>query len=130
VRSFATASSSGTIPLSGWSALAVAMIRPGTLGTDGGTKTSCSTPTGMTRILAGSTPKSVTMSSKEFSLTVMRLGIRRTTRPCMARKPYQRLLESFLRSGLAARSSFRSTVIGWCTLAMTGIPARCMRSMP
>ena len=63
VRSLATASSSGTMPLSGTSALAVATIRPATRGSVGGTNTSCSTPTGTTRIRAGSTPKSRTMSS-------------------------------------------------------------------
>jgi hypothetical protein len=101
----ATASSSGTSPLSGTSALAVATIRPGTRGAIGGRKTSVSTPTGTTVIRSAGTPKSRTMSVALFSDTVSSAGSRRTTRVCMRRNEYQRCVVIRLRRvGAAARS--------------------------
>ncbi len=130
VRSLATASSSGTRPLSGTSALAVATIRPGTRGSAGGPKTAGSTPTGTTVSRSGGTRKSRTMSTRLFWLTVRIAGSRRTTRPCMLRNEYQRSVLSFFNRRAAARSCRRSSVIGWCSVASTRKPARWSSSSP
>ena len=130
VRSFANASSSTDTPLIGMSALAVATMRPDTLGLVGGRKTS-STPSGMTWIISGSTPKSLTMS---FSLEVDTVKMRpqaRATRPCIFKKPYQRRNDNRLRKlGAASKSILLSKVIGWWMLVISGIPDRLMSSIP
>ena len=131
VRSLATASSSGTRPLSGTSALAVATMRPGTRGTAGGTKTSVSTPTGTTVSRSAATRKSRRMSSSEERETVSTAGSARSTRPCIRRKEYQRCFDSRSTTvRAAARSWRRSTVIGWWQVAMTWWPAACRASSP
>ncbi len=84
------------MPFIGMSALAIATIRPGTRGTDGGVKTA-STPIGMTVIRAGSTPKSVTTSRAEVSEGHSTCGTARATLPCIRRKPYHRRSVSRLR---------------------------------
>ena len=89
VRSLANASSRVAMPFIGASALAMARMRPGTRGCVGGTKPS-STPSRMTCIRAGSTPKSVAMSRREASDGVRILRACRATLPCIRRKPYQR----------------------------------------
>ena len=129
VRSLAKASSSVAIPFIGASALAIARMRPGTRGTVGGTKPS-STPSRITCIRAGSTPKSVEMSRLEVSDGVMMKRIERATRPCIRRKPYHRLRVN-LRHGLRvwAMSMRRSKVIGWCRVVISGICCS-MSSMP
>ena len=132
VRTFATASSSGTRPFMGTSALAVVMIRPGTRAMRGrGRKWVWSTPTGTTVIRSSRTPSCSAMSRLDDSETVMIRGSLRTTRICMRRNPNQRRSVS-LRMGEVAwdSSRSRSTVIGWCTVATTGKPSSSRPRMP
>ncbi len=130
VRSFANASSSVAMPLTATSALAIAMIRPGTRGVVGGWNRR-STPSGMTCIRAGSTPKSVAVSRFDASDGVRIRRAARATLPCMRRKPYQRRSVSLRHGvGASARSMRRSKVIGWCTEVMSGSPFRSMSSIP
>ncbi len=118
------------MPFIGMSALAIATIRPGTRGTDGGVKTA-STPIGMTVIRAGSTPKSVTTSRAELSEGHSTWGTARATLPCIRRKPYHRRSVSRLRQvGASARSTRRSNVIGWWIVVTSGSPARATSRMP
>ena len=91
VRTLATASSSGTRPFMGTSALAVVMMRPRTRATSGtGRKRRVSTPTGTTLRRSGSTPICATTSAADDDDTVMTRGSRAATCFCMPRKPYQR----------------------------------------
>src|SRR5436189_31820 len=113
VRTFATASSSGTRPLSGTSALAVATTRPAIRdASSGGANDSLSTPFGMTRSRRGSTSNSDTMSSYAAEETVAIAGSRRTTRPCIRVNPYQRRSENERCHEAAANSNRRSMVTG------------------
>ena len=75
---------------------------PGTRGLVGGTKPS-STPSRITCIRAGSTPKSVAMSRAEVSDGVRILRALRATLPCIRRKPYQRRSVSLLAPGRRRR---------------------------
>ena len=118
------------MPFIGASALAMARIRPGTLGAVGGRKPS-STPSRITRVRAGSTPKSRTTSRREASEGVITSGIRRATRACIRTKPYQRRIAQRRRRVVACASSIRrSKVIGWWIVATTGSPARSTSSRP
>lgn len=131
VRSFATASSRLATPLSGASALATHTMRPGTRSAVGGAKTSVSTPSGIVRSRPSGISKAVRMSSSEDFETVSRVGMRRATRACMRRNPYQRRRVSLrCNVGALARSSSRSRVIGWWIVATSGRPASAMRSRP
>lgn len=130
VRSRATACSRVRTPLSGVSALAMAMIRPGWRGPEPGLNSSVFTPSGTTCSCSGETPKSEMMSAADDDETVNRSGMWRATSCCMAKNPYQRRTNGFRHHRAAARSSTRSRVIGWCTVATTGSPAPAMLSRP
>lgn len=66
------------------------------------------------------TLKSRWMSARLDSLTV-RIGFSRgATRLCMRTKPYQRRIDSCLRSGAAFSSMRRSTLMGWWMVPTTG----------
>ena len=124
VRNLAKDSSRVAMPFSGESADAIATMRPGTRSPAYGAKTSGWTPNGMTSMRSGSTPNSRAMSTAELCDTVTMCLSPRATLPCIRRKPYQRRRESFLRRvGAAARSSFRSMVMGWWMLATRGRPS-------
>ncbi len=131
-RSFATASSSGTRPFIGTSALAVVMMRPGTRCTCGiGRKLSWSTPTGTMCSRSAGTPICATMSRREFSLTVTSRGICFATFICISRNAYQRRSVARFHGDVAcSMSRSRSTVIGWCSVATTGQPSSIIPSRP
>ncbi len=100
--------------MSGTSALAVVISRPGTRAMWGsGRKSPVSTPTGTTDIRSRSTPIWAAMSPAEDSETVSTLGMRCATRFCMRTKAYQRRTLICRRQPSAWLSSrARSTVIG------------------
>ncbi len=129
VRSFANASSRVAMPFIGMSALAIATIRPGTRGAGG--ENTWSTPSGITWMRAGSTPKSATTSRAELSDGHSTCEDARATLPCIRRKPYQRRSDRRCFQLVAlARSTRRSKVIGWWIVVTTGRPARSMSSTP
>ncbi len=132
VRSLATASSRGTRPFMGTSLLEVTMIRPGTGVTSSkGRNTVWSTPTGTTVIRSGATSIWATMSWREFCDTVTTAGSARATRTCMPRKPNHRLVVKRCQGFVVCeRASWRSTVIGWCSVVSSGHPSETMPSMP
>ncbi len=130
VRSFATASNRCRTPFSGTSALATATMRPGVRGASGGRNRSVSTPSGTVVIRSADTRKSSAMSSADARETVISSGIRRATLACIRTKPYHRRIAGRRHQGAAARSATRSRVIGWCTVATSGIPARRTDSRP
>ncbi len=57
-------------------------------------------------------------------------GSRRATRPCILVKAYQRRSVTRLKPLAAARSSARSTWIGWWMVAIVGSPSLGSRSRP
>ena len=132
VRTLASASSSGTRPLNGTSALAVVMIRPGTRAISGrGRKWVWSTPIGHDLELVGAEPICSTMSRLDDADTVTIRGIWRATCICMPRNPYQRRSVSRRRQLSAwSRSRARSTVIGWWQVASSGHPSAITPSRP
>ncbi len=109
------ARSSVVTPFIGESALATATMRPGTRGAGRGWNSRVSTPSGMTRTLSGSVPKSLQMSRLEDSETV-RIGpfrlTRCATRPCIRTNAYHRRLDSRERPRAACSSIRRSTLTG------------------
>ncbi len=118
------------MPFIGASALAIAMIRPCTRGAVGGTKPS-STPSRITCMRAGSTPKSFAMSRLEVSDGVRILRALRATRPCIRRKPYQRLSVNFRHGFFVCEMSMRrSKVIGWWIVVTSGSPISSISSIP
>ncbi len=131
-RIFASASSRCDRPFIGTSALAVVMSRPGTRATCGiGRKISSSAPIGTTVIRSAGTPIWAAMSRRLDSDTVTMRGMLRATSVCIPRKPYQRRSASRRRNDEAcARSSSRSTVIGWWIVAETGQPSDIMPTTP
>ena len=62
------------------------------------------------------------MSVAEDDETVNNSGMLRATRSCIFKKPYHRRTDGLRHQRAAARSTTRSRVIGWCTVATTGIP--------
>ena len=71
---------------------------------------------------------SVWMSWIEFSLTTTMRGIREATRPCILTNEYQRPTEHRLRRfGAWSISSWRSLVIGWCSVTIVGISCSSLR---
>ena len=65
---------------------------------------------------------SVWMSAMLFSLTTTMRGIRWATRPCILTNEYHRpMLRRLPRVLVAAISSARSRVIGWCSVTTVGI---------
>ena len=109
----------------GTSLLEVTMIRPGTGVTSSrGRKTVWSTPTGTTVIRSGATPICAAMSVREFCETVTTAGRARATRTCMPRKPNQRRVVKRCHGFVVWDSaSWRSTVIGWCSVVSSGHPS-------
>ena len=128
-RSRATACSRWLTPLSGTSALAIAMIRLRTR-SPAGLNSSVSTPSGTTCSWSGETPKSSAMSAADVDDTVSSSGIRRATCFCISAKPYHRRTSGFRHHFAAATSSTRSRVIGWWTVATTGRPVAAIVSSP
>ena len=108
--------------MSGASALAVVITRPGTRGRCGsGLKKAVSTPLGTTAIRSRGIPISVLIASLDAPETVSRRGRRLVTRFCIRTKPYQRRSERRRRRlGAAASSVRRSIAMGWWTVARTG----------
>ena len=88
-RSRATACSRWLTPLSGTSALAIAMMRLRTRFSRG-RNSSVSTPSGTTCSWSGPTPKSSAMSAADVDETVSSSGIWRATCFCISAKPYHR----------------------------------------
>ena len=132
VRSLAAASSRGTSPFIGTSDDDVTMIRPGTGSTSAwGRKTVWSTPTGTTVIRWMSTPIWSAMSTFDDSDTVTTRGRARATLTCIRRKPNQRRWVNCCQ-GLVAwlSASWRSTVIGWCSVVSSGQPSSIIPRMP
>jgi len=70
------------------------------------------------------------LSKGDDDETVNRSGIWRATCSCMVENPYQRCTSGFRHQRAAATSSTRSRVMGWCTVATTGIPEPAMVSSP
>ena len=62
------------------------------------------------------------MSVADVDETVSSSGIWRATCFCISAKPYQRRTSGLRHHRAAATSSTRSRVIGWCTVATTGMP--------
>ncbi len=106
------------------------MMRPGTRGSDDGANMSVSTPSGTTWSWSGCTPKSVVMSVAEDDETVSNSGMLRATRSCIPKKPYHLRTDGLRHQRAAARSTSRSRVIGWCTVATTGRPVAAILSRP
>ncbi len=108
------------------------MIRPGTGSTSAfGRKTVWSTPTGTTVILVGSTPICAAMSAFDDSDTVTTRGRARATRTCMRRNPNHRHWVKYCHGFDAWLSaSWRSTVIGWCSVVSMGQPSSIIPRMP
>ena len=133
VDSLATACSRVEVPFIAESALATAMIRPGTRAASRGRNTRVSTPSGMTRTRSGGTLKSRQMSRWDEADTVISgpdRARRRATRACIRTNPYQRRRDSRSRRPRAARSIRRSTLIGWWMLATSGSAGRLRPSRP
>ena len=82
------------------------------------------------RICAGSRPKSCTESAAEAPATARTIGMRRVTRACIGTKLYHRRTESLRRHVAAARSTLRSRLIGWWTVAASGTPRRSSDNRP
>lgn len=124
VRSFASASTRWTRPLSGTSALEVVTIRPGTSGTDGsGENSPVSAPMCTTCTRSSRTPRWSTISWRELPETVSTDGSRRETRFCIRVKPYQRRTDARrFHPCAASSSSCRSTVMGWWIVVTSGAP--------
>ena len=121
------------MPFIAESALATAMIRPGTRAASRGRNTRVSTPSGMTRTRSGGTLKSRQMSRWDEADTVISgpdRARRRATRACIRTNPYQRRRENRSSGPRAARSMRRSTLIGWWMLATSGSPSRPRPSSP
>ena len=70
------------------------------------------------------------MSVADDDDTVSRSGIWRATCFCILQNPYHLCTNGFRHHRAAARSSDRSRVMGWCTVATTGSPASAMVSRP
>ncbi len=131
VASLATARSSVGSPFSGESALVTVTIRPGTRGWSGrGRNSRVSTPSGTMCTISRLTRKSRHMSSLEEEDTVTSGPARRATRPCIRTNPYQRRLFSWPNRLRPARSSRRSTEIGWWIEVTSGRPSRRRPSIP
>src|SRR5579863_3168106 len=133
VATLPTACSSVGKPLRAESALATAMIRPGTRSVPRGRNLRVSTPSGTIRTRSVGTPKSRQMSFWAEADTVISgpaLATRRATRACIRTKPYQRRRDSRSSPRSEARSICRSTVIGWWMLVTSGSPSRPRPSMP
>ena len=133
MRILASASSRCDRPFIGTSALAVVMSRPGHAGdVRHRPEDRPSTPMGTTFIRSAGTPICAAMSRRLDSDTVtMRGMLRARRRICMPRKPYQRRSASRRRNAVAcARSSSRSTVIGWWIVAETGQPSSIIPTSP
>ena len=128
-RSRATACSRWLTPLSGTSALAMAMIRLRTRCGDGW-NSSVSTPSGTTWSWSALTAKSSAMSAADVEDTVTNSGISRATVFCISANPYHRRTSGLRHHLAAATSRTRSRVMGWCTVATTGRPDRAMDSSP
>ena len=129
MRSRAMACSRWLTPLSGTSALAIAMTRLRTRCGEGWNN-SVSTPSGTTCSWSGLTAKSSAMSAAEVDDTVTSSGIRRATSFCISAKPYHRRTSGLRHHFAAATSRTRSRVIGWCTVATTGSPASAIANRP
>ena len=127
VASFPTARSSVATPLIAESALATAMIRPGTRAASRGRNTRVSTPSGMIRTRSGGTRKSRQMSRLDDSDTVISGSApeapeapeapagpasRRATLACIRTNPYQRRRDNRVSQPNSARSMRLSTLIG------------------
>ncbi len=116
----------------GTSLLEVTMIRPGTgITSSMGRKTVWSTPTGTTVIRSGATSICAAMSWREFCETVTTAGSARATRTCMPRNPNQRRVVKRCQGFVVCeRASWRSTVIGWCSVVNRGHPSSTISSIP
>ncbi len=132
VRTFASASTRCTRPLSGTSALEVVTIRPGTRATSSdGDHSRVSAPIGTTETAPGAAPRCSAISRLELPETVMMCSRRAATRRCIRVKAYQRRSDSrFSRPGAASSSTCRSTVIGWWIVVTSGKPCRARPSRP
>ena len=116
VTSLATACSKVAVPLRAESALATAMIRPGTRAACRGRNRRASTPSGMTRTRSGGTLKSRQMSLLAEADTVISdpdRAIWRATLACIRTNPYQRRRHNLSSGPTEARSMRLSTLIGW-----------------